>query len=469
MKRFLLTILCVIATTVAMAQGGRTVKGVVLGEKNTPIAGATITVVNSDVSATTEANGTFTLVAPTYATEIEASAEAYISTRLVIDGSYLMFKLKVDKAYAAAKAKAEEDARIESERKAEAERVAAEREAAAKARAEEQARIAAEREAAAKARAEEDARIAAEKKAEAERIAAEKAAAAKAKAEEDARIAAEKKAEAERIAAEKAAAAKAKAEEDARIAAEKKAEAERIAAKKAAAAKAKAEEDARIAAEKKAEAERVAAEKAEAAERKKLERKEQLEMFYASNEGAFLSSVGINYLISSITSSINVDNYVGVNYIGGYRFNNHIYAGIGLGVSMAMNSRKELILAAGETSPLPQGKLLVPIYLYARANILNKRCTPIVALAVGGNISTKQSIGMGAVAHKYKTSSLMAEPQIGVNYLVNKDLAIYFTVGVNLNGAPCCTANSITDDNRAYVTIERRLRCGLNFHVGVSF
>ena len=440
MKRFLLTILCVIATTVAMAQGGRTVKGVVLGEKNTPIAGATITVVNSDVSATTEANGTFTLVAPTYATEIEASAEAYISTRLVIDGSYLMFKLKVDKAYAAAKAKAEEDARIESERKAEAERVAAEREAAAKARAEEQARIAAEREAAAKARA-----------------------------EEDARIAAEKKAEAERIAAEKAAAAKAKAEEDARIAAEKKAEAERIAAKKAAAAKAKAEEDARIAAEKKAEAERVAAEKAEAAERKKLERKEQLEMFYASNEGAFLSSVGINYLISSITSSINVDNYVGVNYIGGYRFNNHIYAGIGLGVSMAMNSRKELILAAGETSPLPQGKLLVPIYLYARANILNKRCTPIVALAVGGNISTKQSIGMGAVAHKYKTSSLMAEPQIGVNYLVNKDLAIYFTVGVNLNGAPCCTANSITDDNRAYVTIERRLRCGLNFHVGVSF
>ena len=452
-----------------MAQGGRTVKGVVLDEKNMPIAGATINVVNSDVSATTEANGTFTLVAPTYATEIEASAEAYISTRLVIDGSYLMFKLKVDKAYAAAKAKAEEQARIEAERKAEAERVAAEREAAAKARAEEQARVAAEREAAAKAKAEEDARIEAERKAEAERVAAEREAYLKARAEEQARAAAEREA-----------AAKAKAEEDARIAAEKRAEAERIAKERAeeqariaiereAAAKVRAEEYARIAAERRAEAERVAAEKAEAAERKKLERKEQLEMFYASNEGAFLSSVGINYLISSITSSINVGNYVGVNYIGGYRFNNHIYAGIGLGVSMAMNSRKELILAAGETSPLPQGKLLVPIYLYARANILNKRCTPIVALAVGGNISTKQSIGMGAVAHKYKTSSLMAEPQIGVNYLVNKDLAIYFTVGVNLNGAPCCTANNITDDNRAYVTIERRLRCGLNFHVGVSF
>ena len=107
MKRLLLTTLCVIVSVVAMAQGGRTVKGVVLDEKNMPIAGATINVVNSDVSATTEANGTFTLVAPTYATEIEASAEAYISTRLVIDGSYLMFKLKVDKAYAAAKAKAE--------------------------------------------------------------------------------------------------------------------------------------------------------------------------------------------------------------------------------------------------------------------------------------------------------------------------------------------------------------------------
>ena len=366
-----------------MAQGGRTVKGVVLDEKNTPIAGATITVVNSDVRVTAGADGTFTLVAPTYATEVEASAEAYISTRLVIDGSYMMFKLKVDKAYAAAKAKAEEEARI-----------------------------------------------AAEKKAEAERLAAEKAAAAKAKAEEEARIAAEKKAKAERVAAEKAAAAKAKAEEDARIAAEKK---------------------------------------AEAIKKKEQAREAYIEDVYSRSKGKFLSSAGINYLMSSITSSISGSNYIGVNYIGGYRFNNHIYAGIGLGVSMAMNSRNETTLAVGETSPLPQGKLLVPIYLYARANILNKRCTPVVALALGGNISTKQSIAFGATTHKYKTSSLMAEPQIGVNYLVNKDLAIYFTVGVNLNGAPCCTGSSITDDNRAYVTIERRLRCGLNFHVGVSF
>ena len=474
MKRFLLTILCVIATTVAMAQGGRTVKGVVLDEKNTPIAGATITVVNSDVSTTTESNGTFTLVAPTYATEIEASAEAYISTRLVIDGSYLMFKLKVDKAYAAAKAKAEEDARIEAERKAEAERLAAEREAHLKARAEEQARlaaereaylkaraeeqarIAAEREAAARAKAEEDARIAAEKKAEAERIAAEKAAAAKAKAEEDARIAAEKKAEAERIAAEKAAAAKAKAEEDARIAAEKaaaaKAKAEeeaRIAAEKAAAAKAKAEEEARIAAEKKAEAERIAKERADKREALKIE--------YAKHIKGYESIVGLSY------SMVGNENYVGANYIGGYRINNIFFAGAGVGANMRLGTPINFV-EIKKPLELSRGSFYIPIYLHFRAQLLNRRCTPFVALSAGYNVSLPQQFDLELTSIKYNASGLFINPQVGVTYRVKPKLGIYCAVGFDASMMPECI------DNTGYsATIKQGFKYGINVNLGISF
>ncbi|MBQ3172784.1 MAG: carboxypeptidase regulatory-like domain-containing protein [Alistipes sp.] len=474
MKRFLLTILCVIATTVAMAQGGRTVKGVVLDEKNTPIAGATITVVNSDVSTTTESNGTFTLVAPTYATEIEASAESYISTRLVIDGSYLMFKLKVDKAYAAAKAKAEEEARIESERKAEAERLAAEREAHLKARAEEQARlaaereaylkaraeeqarIAAEREAAARAKAEEDARIAAEKKAEAERIAAEKAAAAKAKAEEDARIAAEKKAEAERIAAEKAAAAKAKAEEDARIAAEKaaaaKAKAEeeaRIAAEKAAAAKAKAEEDARIAAEKKAEAERIAKERADKREALKIE--------YAKHIKGYESIVGLSY------SMVGNENYVGANYIGGYRINNIFFAGAGVGANMRLGTPINFV-EIKKPLKLSRGSFYIPIYLHFRAQLLNRRCTPFVALSAGYNVSLPQQFDLELISIKYNASGLFINPQVGVTYRVKPKLGIYCAVGFDASMMPECI------DNTGYsATIKQGFKYGINVNLGISF
>ena len=432
-----------------MAQGGRMVKGVVLDEKNTPIAGATITVVNSDVSATTEANGTFTLVAPTYATEIEASAESYISTRLVIDGSYLMFKLKIDKAYAAAKAKAEEEARI-----------AAEKEAAAKAKAEEDARIAAEKkaeaerlaaekEAAAKAKAEEDARIAAEKKAEAERIAAEKAAAAKAKAEEDARIAAEKKAEAERIAKEKEAAAKAKAEEDARIAAEKKAEAERIAAEKAAAAKAKAEEEARIAAEKKAEAERIAKERADKREARKIE--------YAKHIKGYESFAGVSY------SMMSNESYAGVNYIGGYRINNNFFLGAGVGANVRVVAPVNNV-EINEALTLSHGSFYIPAFIHFRAQLLNRRCTPFLALSAGYNISSPQQFDLELTSIKYNASGMFVNPQVGVTYRVKPKLGIYCAVGFDASMMPECI------DNTGYsATIKQGFKYGINVNLGISF
>ena len=155
----------------AVAQNTRLVKGVVFSEEDIPLQGVTLSVVGMSEHTLSSENGVFEIRVSPYARKLKASIEGYISQTAEIDGSYLVFKLKVDKEYAANKAKAEEEARI-----------AAEKEAAAKAKAEEEARIAAEREAAAKAKAEERARIAAERDA-----------AAKAKAEEQSQIVAKGK------------------------------------------------------------------------------------------------------------------------------------------------------------------------------------------------------------------------------------------------------------------------------------
>ena len=105
------------------------------------------------------------------------------------------------------------------------------------------------------------------------------------------------KAAAEKRAAEE----KAKAEERARIAAEKEAAAKVAAEKRAAEEKAKAEELARIAA-KKAEQRRIKAE-----QNKKL---------FAEPVSGYSSMVNLSY-----TAKTGHD-YFGVDYIGGYRFNN---------------------------------------------------------------------------------------------------------------------------------------------------
>ena len=188
MKRLTLFLMCVMASFALTAQNTRVIKGLVFSEDDIPMKGVTLKVVGMDGSTVSAESGQFELYVSPYAKKVEASMEGYVSHILEIDGSYLVFKLKVDKEYAKRKAAEEEAARV----------------AAEQAKAAEEARIAAEKEAAEKA--------AAEKTAEEERIrkAAEKEAAAKAKAEERARKAAEREA-----------AAQAKAEENARKSAER--------------------------------------------------------------------------------------------------------------------------------------------------------------------------------------------------------------------------------------------------------
>lgn len=444
-----MSLILVLVATAAMAQGGRAVRGVVLDSNNRPIANATISAVGADESTTTGADGTFTLTVPTYTREVQAWFEGYLPMKLEVDGSYLMFKLKVDANYAkakeqeriaaekeaAAKAKAEEEARIAAEKQAEAERIA--KEAAA-----EQARIAAEKEAAARARAEENARIAAEKQAEAERIAKEKAA------------------EQARIAAEKEAAAKAKAEEDARIATQKeetaKAEVERLAAEKEAAAKAKAEEDARIAAEKIAEAERIAKEKEEKAAAKKAKR-DALRVECAEHVKGYESFVNLSY------NKMNNNNYAGVDYIGGYRFNNYLFLGVGAGANMRRIAPVNYV-EMNESLELSLGAVYFPMYAHFRAQLLNRRCTPFVALSAGYNISLPQSFDLELTRINYNASGMFLNPQVGLTYRVKPKFGIYCAVGLNASMMPECIANTGYS-----ATIKHGFKCGFNINLGISF
>ena len=139
--------------TICMAQG-RLIKGIVFDANGTPFKGATVSVEGSTESFVTTESGEFEMTVSPYVKFVVANAEGYLTSRVEIDGSFLVFRLQVDKKYLENKLRAEENARL-----------AAEREAQAKLKAEEDARKAAEREAQAKLKAEEDARKAAEREA----------------------------------------------------------------------------------------------------------------------------------------------------------------------------------------------------------------------------------------------------------------------------------------------------------------
>ena len=410
MKKNLTLLLFLLFAFASIAQNNiRVVKGFVQNADGRPLPGIMVKAVDEDVSAISGQNGAFELRVSPYCRYIEVSCEGYLSSQIEVDGSIAIFRLKVDKKYLEAKAKAEEEARI-----------------------------------------------AAQKQAEAERIAKEKEAAAKAKAEEAARIAAQKQAEAERVAKEKEAAAKAKAEEEARIAAQKQAEAERIAKEKEAAAKAKAEEAARIAAQKQAEAERIAKEKAEIAAAKK-EKRDALRIEYAKPIKGYESFVNISYYMTSNES------FVGADYIGGYRFNNIFFLGAGVGANMRLATPISQI-EMNEALELSHGAFYLPVYAHFRAQLLNRRCAPFLALSAGYNISLPQSVGLELTRINYNASGVFVNPQFGITYRIKPKLGIYCAAGFNACMMPECIGNTGYS-----ATIKQSFKYGININLGISF
>ena len=408
MKSRFLILLCVALPLVAAAQSERVVNGVVLDTGGTPLAGAIVQGVGGSDTYTVGKDGRFTINLSTYIKMVKAECEGYFSESLEIDGSYLVFKLKVDKKYAEAKAKAEEAARV-----------AAEKEAEIKRKAEEEARIAAEM----RAKAEAEAKAKAE---EAARIAAAKEAAIKAKQEELARIEAEKKAKEEekaRLDAEK----KAKAEAKAKAKAE---EAARIAAEKAAAQKAKAEEAARIAAEK-------AAARMEKEENKRAEEVTSINREVTKHSGSVVSKEKIRLesdksvrgLVHSVELSygyqlgsgdvmfknLGYREYTSLNpveavYMLGYRFSNLIALNVGTGVSYDLSGLNNYDKISDRYAAPKYSSFNIPVFANLKMWFTRGKVQPVLSLSAG----------------VYAPSLVLrAEAAVGMDIKVGKKSGIY--------------------------------------------
>ena len=166
MRRLILVVFCAVVAIVCSAQNNRIVNGAVFTIDGIPLSTAVLKAVGTEHTFTPRADGTFQIQVPYYVKSMEASAEGYLTEQVEIDGSYMVFKLKVDKKYQDKKAKAEEAASVAAFEKTKAEEAAkvkadedARKVAEAKAKSEAAAKLAAEKEAIAKAKAAEAAKV----------------------------------------------------------------------------------------------------------------------------------------------------------------------------------------------------------------------------------------------------------------------------------------------------------------------
>ncbi len=117
MKRWFLVVVSVLFSFVASAQNNRVVRGVVFDDTRKPMEGVVILADMSGEKTETLKDGTFQISIPQFSKKITASLDGFISHSLEVDGSYLVFTLKVDKDYAkrlAAQRRLREKERLEA-------------------------------------------------------------------------------------------------------------------------------------------------------------------------------------------------------------------------------------------------------------------------------------------------------------------------------------------------------------------
>lgn len=94
-----------------------------------------------------------------------------------------------------------------------------------------------------------------------------------------------------------------------------------------------------------------------------------------------------------------------LNIINGYRFSNHLYAGLGVGVRIS------------KLSPL------IPIFADARYFILNKKTTPYISCDIGYSILAEG---------KYEFGGFMLAPEIGTSFKITPKSAFNIGLGFEL-------------------------------------
>ena len=141
---------------------------------------------------------------------------------------------------------------------------------------------------------------------------------------------------------------------------------------------------------------------------------------------------------------------IGVEYIGGMRFNRLFFLGLGAGI-------------AYNTYPYTLNKISVPLYANAKIYILNKRLQPYVFLSAGMKLSTSKEY---FDVFKYNTSQTFVTPGIGVEYLLTSGSTVSLNIGYQATYMPFIWGEYM-DGNIKYHS--HKLFSGYNIQVGFTF
>ncbi|MGM9763270.1 MAG: hypothetical protein ACI3ZQ_04550 [Candidatus Cryptobacteroides sp.] len=155
-----------------------------------------------------------------------------------------------------------------------------------------------------------------------------------------------------------------------------------------------------------------------------------------------------------------------LTYIGGYRFNNYIFLGLGAGVSVS-DGDSHAYHDDYYYDGLPYPMVNVPVFVHLRVYFLKTRVSPYFALSAGGRFSGKGTFELESGNEvKYNTCGVYLAPSIGLNIRLNKRTSLYFAAGYRGTSTSDISYGGIQYNS---LTVHNELYHSLDFHLGFTF
>ena len=128
--------------------------------------------------------------------------------------------------------------------------------------------------------------------------------------------------------------------------------------------------------------------------------------------------------------------YVGINYIGGYRFSNLFFLGAGIGINFNYFYDES---SRGYPNPyedycsgtfgVSHNLISIPLYLHARLYFTDTKCQPFFAFSIGGHLTGSKEV-KNAPDLSYNPSCFFVNPVFGLNFRTNSNCDFYVSTGL---------------------------------------
>lgn len=158
------------------------------------------------------------------------------------------------------------------------------------------------------------------------------------------------------------------------------------------------------------------------------------------------------------------------NYIVGYRFNDYLYLGGGIGVGVLTMPRLPILKYHNLYLEGSYVKIYIPLYAHFRAYLTKTRVQPFIDLSIGGKFPIPSKISLSVEYNNYNypieycIAGILLQPGIGANYRINKKMGVY--AKLNYVGSSMTTPIGNYYDE---IVIKHKMYHGVSLSIGCTF